>query len=171
MTDLNRIKKLSGILNEEMDKGDMHDALGDAMIAMDQANQSVRAVSDELEKDFYKDESVEDVADRQTLRKLAGIEEDMADGEITKDSVKKSALELLVDIAKTSKQYKGEITDDQVHYLGSLVHDFDMAGIETEKYSEIEKLFRTMADTERADMEMIQPAYAQAKNLDEEAVK
>lgn len=141
MSDLDRIKKLSGILNEDYqydmtDKGDMH-------------------------------ESVEDVADHQTLRKLAGIKEAMVDGEITKDSVKQSALELLVDIAKTSKQYKGEVTDDQVHYLGSLVHDFDMAGIETEKYSEIEKLFRTMADTERADMEMIQPAYAQAKNLDE----
>ena len=94
---------------------------------------------------------------------------EMDDGEITKDSVKKSALELLVDIAKTSKQYKGEITDDQVHYLGSLIHDFDVAGIETEKYSEIEKLFRSAADTERADMSMIQPAYAQAKNLDEEA--
>jgi len=115
---------------------------------------------------LLKEYTVEDVADRQTLQKLAGIEEAM-DGEITKDSVKQSALELLVDIAKTSKQYKGEVTDDQVHYLGSLVHDFDMAGIETEKYSEIEKLFRTMADTERADMEMIQPAYAQAKNLDE----
>ena len=90
-----------------------------------------------------------------------------ADGEITKASVKKSALELLVDIAKTSKQYKGKVTDDQVHYLGSLVHDFDMAGIETEAYSEIEKLFRTMAATHKADMAMIQPAYAQAKKLDE----
>ena len=60
MSDLDRVKKLAGILTEEMDKGDMHDALGDAMIAMDQANQSVRAVSDELEKDFYKDESVEE---------------------------------------------------------------------------------------------------------------
>lgn len=93
------------------------------------------------------------------------------DGEITKDSVKKSALELLVGIAKTSKQYKGKITDDQVHYLGSLVHDFDMAGIETEKYSEIEKLFRTASKTNKADMSMIQPAYAQAKTLDEEAVE
>jgi len=95
------------------------------------------------------------------------IEEAMVDGEITKDSVKKSALELLVDIAKTSKQYKGKVTDDQVHYLGSLVHDFDMAGIETEKYSEIEKLFRTASKTNKADMSMIQPAYAQAKTLDE----
>jgi len=173
MRDLNRVKRLAGILNEEMDKGDMHDALGDALTAMANANYSVRAVSNEIEKTLYTDESVEDVADRQTLQKLAGIEEDMADGEITKDSVKKSALELLVDIAKTSKQYKGEITDDQVHYLGSLVHDFDMAGIETEKYSEIEKLFRTMADTERAEMSMIQPAYAQAKALDvaEESVQ
>jgi hypothetical protein len=93
--------------------------------------------------------------------------DEAADGEITKASVKKSALELLVDIAKTSKQYKGEVTDDQVHYLGSLVHDFDMAGIETEAYSEIEKLFRTMAVTHTADMTMIQPAYAQAKALDE----
>jgi hypothetical protein len=93
--------------------------------------------------------------------------DEAADGEITKASVKKSALELLVDIAKTSKQYKGEVTDDQVHYLGSLVHDFDMAGIETEAYSEIEKLFRTMAVTHKADMTMIQPAYAQAKALDE----
>jgi hypothetical protein len=76
MTDLNRVKHLAGILNEEMDKGDMHDALGDAMIAMDQANQSVRAVSDELEKDFYKDESVEEVDDHQTLRKLAGLQEE-----------------------------------------------------------------------------------------------
>ncbi len=99
-------------------------------------------------------------------KKIEGIE----DGEITKDSVKNSALELLVDIAKTSKQYKGEVTKDQVHYLGSLVHDFDMAGIETEKYSEIEKLFRTMSDTQKADMTMIQPAYAQAKNLDEEDI-
>ena len=98
-------------------------------------------------------------------------QEAMVDGEITKDSVKKSALELLVDIAKTSKQYKGKITNDQVHYLGSLVHDFDMAGIETEKYSEIEKLFRTASKTNKADMSMIQPAYAQAKTLNEEAVE
>lgn len=60
MSDLNRIKKLSGILNEEMDNGDMHDALGDAMIAMDQANQSVRAVSNEIEKTLYTDESVQE---------------------------------------------------------------------------------------------------------------
>jgi len=182
MSDLDRIKKLSGILNEDYqydmtDKGDMHDALGDVQNSMNDAVKNIQKaaglasqVYDAIEDTLYTDESVEDVADRQTLRKLAGIEEAM-DGEITKDSVKKSVLELLVDIAKTSKQYKGEVSDDQVHYLGSLVHDFDMAGIETEKYSEIEKLFRTMADTERADMEMIQPAYAQAKNLDEEAVK
>ena len=98
-----------------------------------------------------------------------GMMGQFGEGQITKDSVKKSVMKLLVDIAKTSKQYKGEITDDQVHYLGSLIHDFDVAGIETEKYSEIEKLFRSAADTERADMSMIQPAYAQAKNLDEEA--
>jgi uncharacterized protein (DUF2147 family) len=119
------------------------------------------------------------MTDLNRMKHLAGLTMESArgllkeygdmDGEITKDSVKKSALELLVDIAKTSKQYKGEVTDDQVHYLGSLVHDFDIAGIETEKYSEIEKLFRTMAATERAEMSMIQPAYAQAKTLDEDA--
>jgi len=102
---------------------------------------------------------------------VAEASNEEVDGEITKDSVKKSALELLVDIAKTSKQYKGEVTDDQVHYLGSLVHDFDMAGIETEKYSEIEKLFRTASKTNKADMSMIQPAYAQAKTLDEGGMK
>ena len=95
--------------------------------------------------------------------------EAVVDGEISVDAVKKNVLELLVDIAKTSKQYKGEVTDDQVYYLGSLVQDFDMAGIETEKYSEIEKLFRTMSKTNKADMTMIQPAYAQAKGLDEDA--
>jgi hypothetical protein len=57
MTDLNRVKHLAGILNEEMDAGDMHDTLGDAMIALQDANSKVRAVSDEIEKDFYKDES------------------------------------------------------------------------------------------------------------------
>ena len=49
MSELDRIKKLSGILNEEMDKGDMHDALGDALTAMANANYSVRAVSNEIE--------------------------------------------------------------------------------------------------------------------------
>ena len=79
MSDLSRIKKLSGILNEEMDKGDMHDTLGDAMIAMSDAAQHVRAVSDEIEKTLYTDESVEDAVDRQTLQKLAGIEEAVGD--------------------------------------------------------------------------------------------
>ena len=89
--------------------------------------------------------------------------------ELTQADAKKAILELLVDIAKTSKQYKGQVTKDQVHYLGSLIHDFDaLYGIETEKYSEIEKLFRTASKTNKADMSMIQPAYAQAKTLDED---
>ena len=95
------------------------------------------------------------------------LEKTNEDGEMTKDSVKTDALGLLVDIAKTSKQYKGEITRDQVHYLGSLIHDFDMTAIDTEKYTEIEKLFRAMSATKKADMTMIQKAYAQAKELDE----
>ena len=60
MSELDRIKKLSGILNEEMDKGDMHDALGDALTAMANANYSVRAVSNEIEKTLYTDESVQE---------------------------------------------------------------------------------------------------------------
>ena len=111
------------------------------------------------------------VAQKGSMKSLLESLDSVAAEEVVaedKDSVKKSALELLVDIAKTSKQYKGEITDDQIHYLGSLVHDFDMAGIETEKYSEIEKLFRTASATKKADMTMIQPAYAQAKELDED---
>ena len=104
----------------------------------------------------------------ESLDSVVAEEVAMEDGEMTKDSVKTSALELLVDIAKTSKQYNGEITKDQVHYLGSLIQDFDMTGIDTEKYSEIEKLFRAMSATKKADMTMIQPAYAQAKELDED---
>ena len=73
MSDLDRVKKLAGILTEEMDKGDMHDALGDAMIAMDQANQSVRAVSDELEKDFYTDESVKEATIQEEQPKMIKV--------------------------------------------------------------------------------------------------
>lgn len=100
------------------------------------------------------------------LRKLAGLQ---VTEELSQAEAKKATLDLLVDIAKTSKQYKGEVTKDQVHYLGSLIHDFDaIYGIEEEKYSEIEKLFRTASKTNKADMAMIQPAYAQAKKLDDE---
>ncbi len=60
MTDLNRVKHLSGILNEEMDNGDMHDALGDAMTALQDAGSKVRAVSDEIESTLYTDESVQE---------------------------------------------------------------------------------------------------------------
>ena len=57
MSDLDRIKKLAGILTEEMDKGDMHDALGDAMNSLQDAGSKVRAVSDEIESTLYTDES------------------------------------------------------------------------------------------------------------------
>ena len=72
MTDLNRIKKLSGILNEDYqydmtDKGDMHDALGDVQNSMDDAVKSIQKaaglasqVSDEIEKNLYTDESVQE---------------------------------------------------------------------------------------------------------------
>ena len=93
--------------------------------------------------------------------------EDMNDGEITKDSVKKNVLEVLVDIAKTAKKYKGGVTDEQIQILGGLMQDMDLAGIDEEKYSEIEKLFRAVSVNKKADMSMIQPAYAQAKQIDE----
>jgi hypothetical protein len=87
MTDLNRIKKLSGILNEDYqydmtDKGDMHDALGDVQNSMDDAVKNIqkaavlaRQISDAVEDTLYTDESVEEADDIETLRKLAGIEE------------------------------------------------------------------------------------------------
>ena len=72
MSNLDRIKKLSGILNEDYqydmtDKGDMHDALGDVQISMDdavkniqKANNLASQVSDEIEKTLYTDESVQE---------------------------------------------------------------------------------------------------------------
>ena len=73
MSDLDRIKHLAGILNEEMDKGDMHDALGDAMIAMNNANQSVKAVSDEIEKTLYAEESVEEATIQEEQPKMIKV--------------------------------------------------------------------------------------------------
>ena len=73
MTDLNRVKKLAGILNEDYqydmsDKGDMHDALGDVQLSIDgamqglqKANKLASQVHDEIEKTLYTDESVEQV--------------------------------------------------------------------------------------------------------------
>ena len=72
MSNLDRIKKLSGILNEDYqydmtDKGDMHDALGDVQISIDgamqglqKANNLASQVSDEIEKTLYTDESVQE---------------------------------------------------------------------------------------------------------------
>lgn len=72
MSSLDRMKKLSGILNEDYqydmsDKGDMHDALGDVQISIDGAMQGLQKasnlasqVSDEIEKTLYTDESVQE---------------------------------------------------------------------------------------------------------------
>ena len=72
MSDLDRVKKLAGILNEDYqydmsDKGDMHDALGDVQNSMDDAVKNIQKaaslasqVSDEIEKTLYTDESVEE---------------------------------------------------------------------------------------------------------------
>ena len=78
MRDSDRVKKLAGILNEEMDKGDMHDALGDAMIALQDAGSKVKAVSDEIESTLYTDESVEELNDLKELKTLAGIADPIA---------------------------------------------------------------------------------------------
>ena len=109
------------------------------------------------------------MSDLDRIKKLSGILNEDYQEETLADA-KKNVLELLVDIAKTSRADNGEITKDQTHYLGASIHDFDaLHGIDEEKYSEIEKLFRSMAATQKADMTMIQPAYAQAKSLDEDA--
>ena len=85
MSSLDRMKKLSGILNEDYqydmsDKGDMHDALGDVQISIDGAMQGLQKasnlasqVSDEIEKTLYTDESVEGL---DILKRNAGISED-----------------------------------------------------------------------------------------------
>ena len=92
MTDLNRVKKLSGILNEDYqydmtDKGDMHDALGDVQISMDNAVKNIqkaaglaKQVYDAVEDTLYTDESVEEMSDLDRIRHLAGLQEDSVDG-------------------------------------------------------------------------------------------
>ena len=175
MNDLDRIKKLAGILNEDYqydmtDKGDMHDALGDVQISMDDAVKNIqkaaglaRQVSDEIEKTLYTDESVEEASDEEeaeeckycggdcpndednawdgylgdidglyeeaddieTLRILAGIEERKVnfdpDDMYDQGTVRKNALEALMDMFNTAKEYEGEVTDDQIHLLGVLL--------------------------------------------------
>tara|TARA_B100001057_G_scaffold364681_1_gene367606 strand:- start:9607 stop:10278 length:672 start_codon:yes stop_codon:yes gene_type:complete len=87
MTDLNRIKKLSGILNEDYqydmtDKGDMHDALGDVQNSMNDAVKNIQKatglasqVYDAIEDTLYTDESTdsEESNDLKELKTLAGI--------------------------------------------------------------------------------------------------
>lgn len=92
----------------------------------------------------------------------------MKEDDYDQDTVKKNALEALVDIAKTAKKYKGGVTDEQIEILGGLIQDMDLAGIEPEKYSAVNELFKVMATDKKADMTMIQPAYAQVKKIDED---
>ena len=86
MSELDRIKKLSGILNEDYqydmtDKGDMHDALGDVQNSMDdvskiaqKAGNLARQVSDEIEKTLYTDESVQEAGIRDRLGYMSSEE-------------------------------------------------------------------------------------------------
>lgn len=188
MTDLNRIKKLSGILNEDYqydmtDKGDMHDALGDVQNSMDDAVKNIqkaavlaRQVSDAVEDTLYTDESVEEADDIETLRTLAGIEERKVnfdpDDMYDQGTVRKNALEALMDMFNTAKEYEGEVTDDQIHLLGVLVQDFDLAGIEEEKYSEVVKLFKSVsAYGNVSGLDTVRKAYQQIKQMSPEDVK
>ena len=87
MTDLNRVKKLAGILNEDYqydmsDKGDMHDALNDVQNTIDGAMQGLQKasnlasqVTDEIQKTLYTDESVEEMSDLDRIKQLSGVEE------------------------------------------------------------------------------------------------
>jgi len=95
------------------------------------------------------------------------IKDDIEMEGIDQDTVKKNALEALVDIAKTSKKYKGEVKDEQIEILGGLIQDMDNAGIEPEKYSAVNELFKAMSTDKKADVTMIQPAYAQVKQMGE----
>ena len=94
-------------------------------------------------------------------------DDEETDEGIDQDTVKKNALEALVDIAKTSKKYKGEVKDEQIEILGGLIQDMDNAGIEPEKYSAVNELFKAMSTDKKADVTMIQPAYAQVKQMGE----
>ena len=56
---------------------------------------------------------------------------------------------------KMQKQkYKGEVKDEQIEILGGLIQDMDNAGIEPEKYSAVNELFRMSTD-KKADVTMI----------------
>jgi hypothetical protein len=215
MTDLNRVKKLAGILNEDYqydmtDKGDMHDALGDVQNSMDDAVKNIqkaaglaRQVYDAVEDTLYTDESVEEADDEdedddlfkddeftamdqedddevnkhfKRMRELAGIEERKVnfdpDDMYDQGTVRKNALEALMDMFNTAKEYEGEVSDDQIHLLGTIIQDFDLAGIETEKYSEVENLFRSAsANGNVSSLNTIKKAYQQIKQMSPEDVK
>ena len=127
MTDLNRVKKLSGILNEDYqydmtDKGDMHDALGDVQISMDNAVKNIqkaaglaKQVYDAVEDTLYTDESVEEMRDLDRIRHLAGLQEDSVDME------KHNSLN---DIFQALERLNSEVDE-----LDSLDSDMDSSGV------------------------------------------
>ena len=127
MSDLNRVKKLSGILNEDYqydmtDKGDMHDALNDVQNTIDGAMQGLQKasnlasqVTDEIEKTLYTDESVEEISDLDRIKHLAGLKEDSVDME------KHNSLN---DIFQALERLNSEVDE-----LDSLDSDMDSSGV------------------------------------------
>ena len=120
--------------------------------------QGVLMKEDDEDDDLFKDDE---------FTAMDQEDDDEVNKHFDQDTVKKNALEALVDIAKTAKKYKGGVTDEQIEILGGLIQDMDLAGIEPEKYSAVNELFKVMATDKKADMTMIQPAYAQVKKIDE----
>lgn len=185
MTDLNRVKKLAGILNEDYqydmsDKGDMHDALNDVQNTIDGAMQGLQKasnlasqVTDEIQKTLYTDESVEEMSDLDRIKQLSGVEERKVnfdpDDMYDQGKVRRNTLEALMDMFNTAKEYEGEVTDEQIEILGGLMQDMDNAGIEPEKYSELNELWKSVsAYGNVSGLSTVKKAYQQIKQMDPE---
>ncbi len=113
------------------------------------------------------------MSDLNRIKKLAGIEErkvnfdpgDMYD----QGKVRRNTLEALMDMFNTAKEYEGEVTDEQIEILGGLMQDMDNAGIEPEKYSALNELWKSVsAYGNVSGLSTVKKAYQQIKQMDPE---
>jgi len=117
-----------------------------------------------------KEEQVKEADDIETLRKLAGIEERKVnfdpDDMYDQGKVRRNALEALMDMFNTAKEYEGEVTDEQIEILGGLMQDMDNAGIEPEKYSALSELWKSVsAYGNVSGLSTVKKAYQQIKKM------
>lgn len=113
------------------------------------------------------------------IKKLAGIEERKVnfdpDDMYDQGKVRRNALEALMDMFNTAKEYEGEVTDEQIEILGGLMQDMDNAGIEPEKYSALNELWKSVsAYGNVSGLSTVKKAYQQIKQMapeDKEQVK